>query len=71
MAFDAAQHVVIANGEHWIKIDALVDLLSAAKAEFVLRGATLDDKNAPAAAAGCAYVCDELRMQLMKLTVLS
>ncbi len=69
MAFDAHRHVVTANGESWIQIDALVDLLSAAKAEFVERGAAIGGPNGPAAAAGCAFVCDELRLQLMKLTV--
>jgi len=71
MAFDSNIHVVRANtGDTWIQIDALVDLLSGAKAEFVSRGAESDHLNAPAFAEGCGYVCDELRLQLMKLTVL-
>lgn len=69
VAFDKNKHVVVANGEHWIQIDALMDLLTAASAEFISRSKKIGGAEVEAAGQGCAFACNEMRLQLMKLTV--
>lgn len=66
-SFDRDRHVVFANGEAWIQIDALMDLLIEAKPVAVEQATKQGNVDW---GLGAGAMCDEIRMQLMKLTVL-
>lgn len=65
--FNKTQHVVFANGEAWIQIDALMQLLIDSKPVVMEQATKFGNKDM---GTGAGMMADELRMQLMKLTVL-
>lgn len=64
MSFDAATDVVVLEGDSYVSIIAITSLLGQAKAAFVAKGEELGEVEF---GKGAGFVCDELRLQLMKL----